>query len=165
MKGLTSDIHAFHNYASCLVIPVDARHAWNEDTYSTLQDPHSNSLRKAIVTLKETQLLINHVLPSRNCKGVLIVGVGAWQQDAPITKQRFLNDCSEVFCTLPYVMPLEYFELTRENAEVMSDVLLRRFYTFYQRSVLEDGPVKKVQQPQEQQQQEIVATGWGCILS
>jgi len=147
----------------CMVITINTKHAWNEDTYCT-NHPHSfegsNSLSRALTTLKETQPNIT-IVPPKACKGVLIVGLGAWQQDAPITKQRFFNDCSEVFD----ILPLEYFELTCENAEVMSDVLLRRFYTFYQRSVLEDGPVKKAQQPQEQQQQEIVATGWGCIMS
>jgi len=127
----------YYRAAHCLVITVDTRHAWlDDDTYTTTHSCSgygSNSLSKALAALKESKPHLNLTSP-RACKGVLIVGVGVWSEDAPISKQRFLNDCAQVFDLLP----LEYFELTCDNVHVMSDIILRRFYTFHQQVVLED---------------------------
>ena len=145
-----TDPKRYYNESQCLVITIDTRDAWHEDTYSTL--PHVvvslgyNSLSRALVSLREVRLMIN-LEPPKACKGILIVGVGDWSKDAPVSKQRFLKDCAQLFDRLP----LEYFELDYDNVAAMSDVLLKRFYTFYQQSALEDDPpTLEVQPPEEQ---------------
>jgi len=127
--------NACYHHSQCLVITVDPRHAWNDDTYSTAYSCSSygsNSLSRALETLEESKPLLK-LDPPKACKGVSIVGVGVWSEDAPISKQRFLKDCALVFD----LVPLEYFELTCDNVHVMSDVILRRFYTFHQQAVAE----------------------------
>lgn len=109
------------------MIAVDPRHAWNEDSYST-DHPSSNigtnSMSRALAALKESQPHIK-LEPPMACKAVIIIGVGGWPEGSPISKQRFLNDCAQVFD----IMPLEYFELNYDNAAVMSDMILSRFCT------------------------------------
>jgi len=127
---------AYYLGTQCLVISVDTNHAWNEDSYSTCF-PHGcfseNSLSRGLAGLTESKSLLDLVPPDA-CKGVLVVGIGAWPEAAPISKQRFLKDCAQSFD----VLPLEYFELTENNATVLSDVLLRWFYTFHQQAAIED---------------------------
>jgi len=152
--------NACYHHAQCLVITVDPRHAWNDDdTYSTTYSCSSygsNSLSRALATLEESKPVLK-LDPPKACKGVLIVGVGVWSEDAPISKQNFLMDCALVFD----LIPLEYFELTCDNVHVMSDIILRRFYTFHQQTVaeaLQSGFLSSRSEPQ-------VAPKSSCVLS
>ncbi len=59
------------------------------------------------------------------------------------------------------ILPLEYFELTGDNAPVMSDIIIRRFYAFHQQAALED-PEMVSTKPRAQQEAPPQSR---CILS
>ena len=146
----------FYRGTQCLVIAVDPRHAWDECSYSTslpYSNKGTNSMSRALTALKESKPHLK-LEPPEACKGVLIVGVGAWPKDAPISKQRFLKDCAQVFD----ILPLEYCEVTSSNVTVMSDLILRRLYTFHQWAAL-DGDNLPPPKPTQQ------APTSRCILS
>jgi len=154
---LRSDIMGFYYEAQCLVITVDTRHAWNDGYYPNHRcGNYSNSLSRAVDALWESKSYLK-LEPPKACKGVLIVGVGVWLEAAPISKQRFLNDCALAFDALP----LEYFEVTCDNAAVMKYILLRRFYTCHRQATLEDD--KLVKNQPKRLPEEVPKTR--CILS
>ena len=148
----------YYRSAQSMVITVDPKDAWNSEDY-TINHPYSdrgsNSLSRALAALREGQHCWNFDPPNA-CKSVSIVSVGVWSEDAPISKQRFLNDCAQDFDMLP----LEYFELTKDNASVMSDIILKHFYTIHQQAALEDAKVASNDQPTAQPE-----APKSCILS
>lgn len=90
----------YYRGSHCMVVTVDSRDAWNEDTYSATQSCcsyyRSNSLSRALAVLKRAKPMFK-LESSGVCQGVLIVGVGIWSQDAPISIQMFLKDCTQSF--------------------------------------------------------------------
>jgi len=145
----------FYRRSECMVVTIDTRDAWNEGSYSTAHQYASygpNSLSRALASLKDAKSMCN-LDDSENCTGVSIVGVGNWSHDAPISKERFLRDCVRAFEKLP----LDYFELTTDNAAFMSNLILKRFYACHRQSVL--GVTVGPSQPTEQ------APTSFCILS
>lgn len=151
---------AFYRDAQCVVITVDPKHARNEESYSTSHAyswKGTNSLSRALAAFKEGK---RHLRPPNSCKGVLIVGIDVWPDAAPISKQRFLTDCAQVFGSFP----LEYYELTCDNAPEMADLLLRRIYTFHQQA-LEDGDVLSANVQPIEKPKETTPPQPRCILS
>ena len=118
---------------------------------------YDNSLRMVLERLREMETMLN-VTPPKACQGVFIVAVGTWPSETPVSKDQFLEQCAQAFT----LRPIEYHEITEENATTVGDHLVRRLCQLQRISLKEDGPRKS---PSFAVEQQPPASKFSCIIS
>lgn len=138
---------AYYRGTQTLILVIDPLHSKHDPIQ------YDNTLRMALERLRGMETLLN-LNPPRACKAVIVFAVGTWPRETPISKNQFLEQCSQAFTRLP----IEYYEIVEGSETAMGDRLLRRLCALQRIAHKEDGTLQMLPTPQPRSRP-------GCIIS